>query len=67
MNCIVCGSAFGTRDYIALAQHFYDMAEKSDAKHVMWLNRNISKKKIAPSEIAELLKKYPNLGGSNAA
>ncbi len=36
---------FGPGDYENLSRHFYELSEKSDANHVMWLNRNITKKK----------------------
>jgi pyrroloquinoline-quinone synthase len=37
--------AFSQSNYEGLSRHFYDLSEKSDANHVMWLNRNITKKK----------------------
>jgi pyrroloquinoline-quinone synthase len=44
-KCAVCGQVFSRGDYGALSAHFYDLAERSDPKHVMWLNKNITKKK----------------------
>ena len=49
-ECPVCGAA--TED---LAAHFVAAAEASDAAHVMWLNRNVTKHRLTAPELAPLL------------
>ncbi len=45
-------------DYGSLSSHLYAMADKSDPDHVMWLNKNITKKKTDVSELTKLLAAY---------
>ncbi|MEE9237631.1 MAG: C2H2 type zinc finger domain-containing protein [Thermoplasmata archaeon] len=65
MKCAVCGH-IRAGGYQELAQHFYDLAEESDPSHVMWLNRNITRRKIDVEALAEKLRKYDKGGGSLA-
>lgn len=57
MRCMVCGRLLDGK-YSGLAQHFYDKTEESDPTHVMWLNRNITKRKVGPDLLAEKLREY---------
>lgn len=45
-------------DYDGLSSHFYGFAEGSDASHIMWLNRNITKKKSGVGTLAHLFVRY---------
>ncbi|MCJ2520160.1 MAG: iron-containing redox enzyme family protein [Candidatus Thermoplasmatota archaeon] len=65
MKCAVCGHV-RAGGYQELARHFYDLAEESDPSHVMWLNRNITRRKIDVEALAERLRKYDEGGGSLA-
>ncbi len=47
-------------DYGSLSSHLYGMAGMSDPDHVMWLNKNITKKKTHVNELAKLLAGYFN-------
>jgi pyrroloquinoline-quinone synthase len=57
-KCAVCGTRFQAGDYDSLAHHFYEAAERSDAGHVMWLNKNITKKKTDTSQLSNQLQTY---------
>lgn len=57
-KCAVCGATFRSADYQGLSHHFYDLAEKSDPGHVMWLNKNVTKKKTDINELSKLLTAY---------
>ena len=57
--CPVCNLKFCNNDFLALSEHFTGKAKDSDALHVMWLNRNITKTK-AENEI----KAYSRVDGS---
>ena len=58
VKCAVCGIGFRSGDYESLSRHFYDFADKSDPEHVMWLNKNITKKKTSVAELSKLLSGY---------
>ncbi len=60
-KCPLCSATFQVGDFKVLAGHFYKMTEQSDVGHVMWLNRNITKKKTEPSALALLLADYFSL------
>jgi pyrroloquinoline-quinone synthase len=45
-------------DYGSISSHLYGMADKSDPDHVMWLNKNITKKKTDVDELRRLLAAY---------
>jgi pyrroloquinoline-quinone synthase len=57
-KCAVCGLAFPTSDYEGLSRHLFELADKSDPSHVMWLNKNITKKKTKPVELQRLLRVF---------
>jgi pyrroloquinoline-quinone synthase len=59
-KCSACGEVFAVGDYHSLASHYYSEAqERSDASHVMWLNRYVTNAKSANAE--ELSDKLRNL------
>jgi hypothetical protein len=49
-TCPVCGD-----DVAILAEHFVALADLSDGRHIMWLNRNVTKKAVSVEELARLL------------
>lgn len=51
--CAVCGLSL--EDVDALAAHLVGEAQRSDVAHVMWLNRNVTKRRTGASELAGLL------------
>ncbi len=57
-KCAICGITFPLGDYGGLSSHLYGMADKSDPGHVMWLNKNITKKKTDVNELRKLLAAY---------
>lgn len=57
-KCAVCGKLFAQGDYTNLTRHFYTLAEESDVEHVMWLNKNITKKKLDASALEERMVEY---------
>ncbi len=54
--CPICLAETGGID--GLASHFYDLAGKSDPKHVMWLNRNIGIHSLTEGELAQEFNKF---------
>ena len=46
------------KDYNEISGHFIDMEEKSDAEHIMWLNRYISKERISALELSSRIEDY---------
>lgn len=42
-------------DVAAFARHLVDEAARSDVDHVMWLNRNVTKRRVDVDELARLL------------
>ncbi len=64
-KCSLCGQTFAVGDFSGLSNHFYQLAEQSDVNHVMWLNRNITKKKTAKKALAMLLENFFSLEGSS--
>jgi pyrroloquinoline-quinone synthase len=54
--CPVCEAE--TESYDALGGHFSKEASKSDAGHVMWLNRNIAKDKNSTPDLPRLLQDF---------
>lgn len=40
---------------VALAGHLVDEAARSDVDHVMWLNRNVTRRRVDADELAALL------------
>lgn len=65
-KCPSCGSGFQKHDdYHTLAEHFVAKASLSDASHVMWLNRNITKNKSNAEFLSKLLTRFFDLGKSS--
>ena len=63
-KCPCCGVGFQKHDdFDDLAGHFVAMAGRSDAGHVMWLNRNITKEKSDRKTLSGLLSGFFDLGG----
>jgi pyrroloquinoline-quinone synthase len=62
MKCPTCGTGFDPVDFDALGKHFYAEALRSDARHVMWLNRNITKNKTDAKALSSLFEKFFALG-----
>jgi hypothetical protein len=48
--CPVCGEVVED-----LADHFVALADVSDGRHIMWLNRNVTKKAVGVEELGRLL------------
>ena len=63
-KCPLCGHTFGLGDFVALSGHFHQLAEASEVVHVMWLNRNITKKKTDVETLAGLLAGFFDLQGA---
>ncbi len=55
-KCPVCER--GYESYDRLSTHFSEEAARSDASHVMWLNRNITKEKGREKELESLLSEF---------
>jgi len=61
-KCPSCGVGFQKRDdFDDLAGHFVAEAGRSDARHVMWLNRNITKNKSDRKTLSGLLREFFDL------
>jgi pyrroloquinoline-quinone synthase len=61
-KCPCCGARFKSSDLEDLGDHFYDQALASDAVHVMWLNRNITKTKTGAKDLSKLLANFFEVG-----
>lgn len=61
MKCTVCDFSTKKGDYTGLSSHLTKMASRSDASHVMWLNRYITKKKQEPEELEKMLSDFFSL------
>lgn len=61
MKCPVCRDILSS-GYTKLADHFIEEARISDASHIMWLNRNVSKLKTESSDLAVKLEEFFSLG-----
>jgi len=57
-KCAVCGTMFSLGDYESFSRHLCELAEKSEPGHVMWLNKNVTKKKTDAAELSKLLRAY---------
>ncbi len=55
-KCPVCER--GYESYDGLSTHFSEEASRSDASHVMWLNRNITREKGREKELGSLLSEF---------
>lgn len=62
-KCSVCGKVFPAGNYFELSKHFCEFAEESDPDHVMWLNKNITKQKMDPEALSQLMAEYFETGG----
>ena len=63
-KCPSCGVGFQKHDdFDDLAGHFVAEAGRSDAAHVMWLNRNITKNKSDRKTLSKLLARFFDLTG----
>ena len=51
--CPVCGT--GAAAVGTLAEHFVELSDRSDARHIMWLNRNVTKLRTPAGDLAPLL------------
>lgn len=54
-ECPVCGTS--TDGWDGLARHLVDRADASDASHVMWLNRSLTKERLPPAHLVPLLQR----------
>jgi pyrroloquinoline-quinone synthase len=61
-KCPCCQASLEPHDFQSLGEHFYKQSLESDAAHVMWLNRNITKTKTEPKTLATLLANFFELG-----
>ncbi|MDA4128921.1 MAG: iron-containing redox enzyme family protein [Thaumarchaeota archaeon] len=59
-RCPACERAYGS--YEGLSTHFSEEAARSDASHIMWLNRNITKDKGRGKELGSLLFEFFDTG-----
>ena len=51
-------------DLVALAGHLVEEAEGSEDRHVMWLNRHVTKHRLPPAQLHVLLEEELGGGGS---
>lgn len=65
MKCTVCDYRSESKLFTDLSQHFLDQATKSDADHVMWLNRYITSKRTDAEALAEKLSNFFSIGEGN--
>jgi hypothetical protein len=52
---------------IGLAAHLTEEAETSDVRHVMWLNRNVTKYRVGSEALAERLREWEAGGHAGSA
>jgi hypothetical protein len=53
--CPVCGVILVGVGWLPRAEHLVAEADASDARHVMWMNRNVTKHRTPAPELATLL------------
>ncbi len=53
--CPVCRSELA--DLSHLADHFWELADASDVRHVMWLNRHVGFREVSREVLREGLEK----------
>jgi hypothetical protein len=61
----VCGVTAATDEEnaaAALASHLIAEADASDGRHVMWLNRTVTKHRVDAGELADLLARWAGPG-----
>ena len=54
--CPVC--EYKSSEWYEIARHIYSLTKKSDAKHIMWLNRNLSVKEVSEEELTKSLEGF---------
>jgi len=64
LRCPACTASFDEGDWAGLAGHFVERADDSDASHVMWLNRRVTKHRTPPAELAGMLRTALGSGGT---
>ncbi len=57
MRCFVCGHETGA-GYREVADHLLRRAAESEADHVMWMNRNLTRRKVGPEALAAQIQAY---------
>ncbi len=53
--CPVCGREVA--QFSGLADHFWEEADASDVRHVMWLNRHVSLREVSREVLREKLER----------
>ncbi len=56
--CPVCHAE--VHDFSEMAAHFWDAADASDVRHVMWLNRHVGLRELPRDALGEQLKRALN-------
>ncbi len=56
--CPVCEEEFPDNEISTMSSHFYSKAKISDSKHIMWLNREISKERVPLDILTKKLEEY---------
>jgi hypothetical protein len=56
-RCPVCDAALRAPSWGELAEHLVDRAAASEDRHVMWLNRNVTKHRVDTPELGRLLER----------
>jgi hypothetical protein len=56
-RCPVCGTDVRPSTWQELATHLVELADASDDRHVMWLNRNVTKHRVDAAGLAPLLER----------
>lgn len=57
-RCPACLREFREGDFSALANHFVEEAQKSEAAHVRWLNQNASRDQLPAEELERRLRHF---------
>lgn len=64
MKCTICDFVSSSAEYSELAEHYLREASNSDSSHVMWLNRNIDRRKSELDELSAKLQEYFHIPGT---
>ncbi|BDC17619.1 C2H2 type zinc finger domain-containing protein [Acidianus sp. HS-5] len=59
--CPVC--EYRSTEWKEVAGHLYSLTRKSDATHVMWLNRNLTIKEVDVEKLSEMLEEFFSIRG----
>jgi hypothetical protein len=62
----VCGAEWGSDSWDRLAAHLVEQADASEDRHVMWLNRTVTKYRTDAEELVPLLRAAFEAGGTSA-